>query len=80
MQNQLKIKILPSYNEIINSNSLKLKQFKLEDIFHRDIKININEINNYLKNKIIFITGSAGSIGSELTNQIFNSDFPSQSK
>lgn len=75
LQNQLKIKILPSYNEIINSNSLKLKQFKLEDIFHRDIKININEINNYLKNKIIFITGSAGSIGSELTNQIFNSDF-----
>ena len=54
---------------------MKLKQFKLEDIFHRDIKININEINNYLKNKIIFITGSAGSIGSELTNQIFNSDF-----
>ena len=75
LQNKLKIKILPSYDELINSNSIKLKQFKIEDIFHRNIKTNINEINNFFKNKNILITGSAGSIGQELTNQILKSEF-----
>ena len=35
-----------------------------------EIAININENLNYYKNKIILITGGAGSIGSEIVRQL----------
>ena len=48
-----------------------LKKVSVEDLLGRDtIKVNIDEILGYVKNKVILVTGGGGSIGSELCRQI----------
>jgi len=68
-----KIKITPNLNEIIRGNiSLKnLKDVKVEDLLGRDqITLDKKQIESFIKDKIVLITGAAGSIGSELSMQI----------
>ena len=49
----------------------KLRDVSLEDLLGRDeIKVNNDEIMNYLTGKTIMVTGAGGSIGSELSRQI----------
>lgn len=48
-----------------------LKEVGVEDLLPREqIQVNIQEISNLLQNKRILITGSAGSIGSEIVRQV----------
>jgi FlaA1/EpsC-like NDP-sugar epimerase len=52
--------------------SQKVKNFDIEDLLERKpIVLNTNSISNQLKGKTILITGAAGSIGSEITRQVF---------
>ena len=49
----------------------QLQEVKIEDLLPRsEILVNLDAIGNLLKGKRIMITGSAGSIGSELVRQI----------
>lgn len=49
----------------------KLKPVAVEDLLGRDpIKVNMDEIFQYIKGKTILVTGGGGSIGSELCRQI----------
>lgn len=49
----------------------QIKEVKIEDLLGREsIKLNNYYVNKELKNKRIFITGAAGSIGSELVRQV----------
>ncbi len=48
-----------------------MKAVAVEDLLGRDpIKVNMDEIFQYLKGKVILVTGGGGSIGSELCRQI----------
>lgn len=48
-----------------------MKKVDIEDLLGRDpIKINMGEIFNSIKDKVVMITGGGGSIGSELSRQI----------
>ena len=67
------IKVLPGLYQIANGDvSVNLmKNVAIEDLLGRDvIKVNNEEIFNYLNNKIVLVTGGGGSIGSELCRQI----------
>jgi len=67
-----KIKITPSLSEIIKGRvSFKnLKNVGAEDILGREpIFLDTKQIDNFIKGKIVLITGAAGSIGSELSRQ-----------
>lgn len=49
----------------------QIKRVKIEDLLGRDpIVINNAAIHNQVKNKIVLVTGGAGSIGSELVRQL----------
>ncbi|MEQ3308970.1 polysaccharide biosynthesis protein, partial [Fusobacterium varium] len=49
----------------------QLRKVKIEDLLGRDeITINDGNIRNLIEGKVIFVTGGAGSIGSELSRQI----------
>lgn len=49
----------------------KMKEVSVEDLLGRDpIKVNMEEIFQYIKGKVILVTGGGGSIGSELCWQI----------
>ena len=69
----LSAKILPNVDNLIEEGNLatQLRNIKLEDLLGREeIKINTKEVLGFIEDKIIFVTGGAGSIGSELINQI----------
>ncbi len=69
----INIKFLPSIKLLLN-NKISVTDFEnvnLDDLLDRKIDININAIYDDIKNKIILVTGSGGSIGSELSKQIF---------
>lgn len=67
------VKILPNFSELLETKSMssQLRDVGVEDLLGRDIiEVNTKTINRYLENKVVFITGGAGSIGSELSRQI----------
>ncbi len=69
------IKILPSVHDIIDSNFSisNIKEVEIEDLLSREsVKIDSKDIEKFIKNKIVLITGAAGSIGSELSRQTAN--------
>ena len=49
----------------------QLKEIRIEDLLSRDeIEVDMNAIGNMLADKRVMITGSAGSIGSEMVRQV----------
>ena len=72
-QTDAKIKTIPGIYEIIDEkvNITKFRDVQIEDLLGREpIKMNLDDMNGIIKNKIIMVTGGGGSIGSELCRQI----------
>lgn len=68
-----KIKTIPGIYEIIDGkvNITKFRDVQIEDLLGREpIKMNLDDMNGIIKDKIIIVTGGGGSIGSELCRQI----------
>jgi len=54
-----------------NENDIQLHEVSVEDLLPRDqISVDMQSVGRELTGKVIFITGSAGSIGSEMVRQI----------
>ncbi|MEG2084380.1 MAG: nucleoside-diphosphate sugar epimerase/dehydratase [Clostridia bacterium] len=73
MQTGCDVKVLPYVSEMINSVNLigQAREIKIEDLLGRaSIKFEDNGVSKYIKDKVVFITGGGGSIGSELCRQI----------
>ena len=67
------LKQLPGIYQLANGevSMSKMRPVAIEDLLGRDtIKVNMDEIFQYLKGKVILVTGGGGSIGSELCRQI----------
>lgn len=68
-----KLKTLPGMYELINDkvSIRKIRSVSIEDILGREeVKLNTEEISDYIKDEVILITGGGGSIGSELCRQL----------
>lgn len=76
----VKVKIVPPIEDWINGE-LKLSQIKqvqIEDLLNRSpINIKNSKISAELNDKVVFVTGGAGSIGSEIVRQICNYNYKS---
>lgn len=67
------LKILPGIYQLVTGEIAlsKMRNVSIEDLLGREpIKVDMNEIFQYLKGKVILVTGGGGSIGSELCRQI----------
>ena len=67
------LKRLPGMYQLANGEVAisKMKDVKVEDLLGRaPIRVNMDEIFNYIQGKVIMVTGGGGSIGSELCRQI----------
>lgn len=67
------IKVLPGIQQIVNGDVSvsMMKNVAIEDLLGRDVvKVNNEEIFDFINNKVILVTGGGGSIGSELCRQI----------
>jgi len=68
-----RIRILPSVSQIIDESVVmqKVKDVDIEDLLGREmVKLDTEEIESYLKDHVVLVTGAGGSIGSELCRQI----------
>ena len=71
--NKCKLKTVPGIFEIIDGkvDIKNIRDVEIEDLLGREpIKTNLEEISDYLENKVVMVTGGGGSIGSELCRQI----------
>lgn len=67
------MKILPDISTLLSGSVglADVREVQLEDLLGREpVKIDTQEIESYLKGKVVLVTGAAGSIGSELCRQI----------
>jgi FlaA1/EpsC-like NDP-sugar epimerase len=72
-QAKCKLKTVPGIYEILDEkvSISKIRDVKIEDLLGREsVKLNSENINKYIKDKVILVTGGGGSIGSELCRQI----------
>lgn len=68
-----KIKAVPSIAEIINGEVSigNVRDVGIEDLLGREsVSLDTKSIETFIQNKIVLITGAAGSIGSELSRQV----------
>jgi len=73
LEQNLRIYNAPSITEWENGADVtsNIKEVQIEDLLERNpIRIDDTEINTYLNDKIILVTGGAGSIGSEIVRQV----------
>lgn len=69
----ISIKTVPGISEMIDNKPLssQIRSVRIEDLLGRDeIVINDGSIRGLIENRVVFVTGGAGSIGSELSRQI----------
>ncbi|MDF1498744.1 MAG: nucleoside-diphosphate sugar epimerase/dehydratase [Patescibacteria group bacterium] len=67
------VKIVPSIAELIGGEVSigNIREVEVEDLLGREpVSVDMGKIENFIENKIVLITGAAGSIGSELARQV----------
>jgi FlaA1/EpsC-like NDP-sugar epimerase len=67
------LRIMPGLFELMNKQALlgQLREVRIEDLLGRDpIELDATSVANYIKGKVVMVTGGGGSIGSELCRQI----------
>lgn len=72
---ELEVLTVPPIEDWINGqfSSNQIKKVKIEDLLGRDqIELSTENIEHQINNKVVLITGAAGSIGSEMARQILN--------
>lgn len=71
-QISLRTLVVPEMEEVHNGAIKRsIRDIKIEDLLGREeIQINMQEIACLLENKVILVTGAAGSIGSEICRQL----------
>ena len=68
-----RLQVIPTISQLVNEevSVSQLKDVEVQDLLGRDpIRVNLDEIYNYIGGKVVMVTGGGGSIGSELCRQI----------
>ena len=70
------VQVVPGMYQLVNGDISvsKLRKVDVQDLLGREpIKVNLDEILNFISGKVVMVTGGGGSIGSELCRQIAKS-------
>ena len=66
--------MLPSYEQLLRKDvAIKPRDVAIADLLRRSpVELNTTEIRDWLRGRTVMVTGSAGSIGSEIANQLLS--------
>jgi FlaA1/EpsC-like NDP-sugar epimerase len=66
------VKVLPSYEQLIaGSVALQPRPVAIEDLLRREpVNLDMENIREWIDDRVLLVTGSAGSIGSEICRQL----------
>lgn len=70
---RVEMKVLPSITEIIDNRIAadQMREIAIEDLLGREpVRLDLAEIEDANRDKVILVTGAGGSIGSEITRQL----------
>ncbi len=71
-KDNVKIRRLPLMEELEKGQQMKIKDVSVNELLGRDVIPLINdEIEAFIRDQVVLVTGAGGSIGSELVRQIF---------
>jgi FlaA1/EpsC-like NDP-sugar epimerase len=73
MESGVEFKIVPPLQELLDGRARvsQLRKVEVEDLLGRDsIELNLESVRRDLEDRVVLVTGAAGSIGSELVRQI----------
>ncbi len=66
-------RIIPGMYEILAGkvSVSQIREVSLEDLLRRDpVELNLEEISDYLSDRVVLVTGAGGSIGAEIVRQV----------
>jgi FlaA1/EpsC-like NDP-sugar epimerase len=68
----INVKVLPGYDQLINGNvALRPRDVDIDDLLRRDpVQLELDNIRQWIDGRTLLVTGSAGSIGSEICRQL----------
>lgn len=66
------VKVLPSYEQLLHGTvDLRPRTVSIEDLLRREpVKLDMQELHDWIDGHVLLVTGSAGSIGSEICRQL----------
>ncbi len=69
---EVTVTVLPSYEQLIQGTvDLRPREVSIEDLLRRDpVQLDTSRLHHWLDDQVVLVTGSAGSIGSEICRQL----------
>ena len=66
------VKVLPSYEQLITGKvEIRARPVLIDDLLRREpIQLDMEDIGQWIDNRVLLVTGSAGSIGAEICRQL----------
>ncbi len=70
----IEVKVLPGYEELITGMvAVQPRRVSIEDLLKREpVELDFQSLHSWIDNRVILVTGSAGSIGSEICRQLLH--------
>ena len=74
LERNVDVKVLPSYDQLLEQKmDIRPRDVGIEDLLQRDmVEIKMGELHQWIDNRVLLVTGSAGSIGSEICRQLLS--------
>ncbi len=71
-QHSIHVKVLPSYEQLISGRvATQPRPVSINDLLRREpVQLDLENIRQWIDNRVLLVTGSAGSIGSEICRQL----------
>jgi FlaA1/EpsC-like NDP-sugar epimerase len=68
----LEVRVLPSYEQLLSGSvSIQPRPVSIDDLLHREpVELGLHSIRSWIDHRVLLVTGSAGSIGSEISRQL----------
>lgn len=69
---KIEVRVLPSYEQLIDGHlAIQPRPVAIDDLLHRDpVRLDLRNIRELIDGRTLLVTGSAGSIGSEICRQL----------